>query len=237
MTGSDVMTRLMPIAAALWMAASGFAAAGQAVVVELFTSQGCSSCPPADRILSELAERDDVIALALHVDYWDYLGWKDEFAIPGHTRRQRSYVRAIGKNTIYTPQMVIGGQDHVVGSRPMKISRLLQRHAARDAHVNVVARRVGDQISIEATTSGGTAVPAVVDLVTYLPEATVDVLRGENAGRTLTYHNIVRDWTRLGSWNGKSPYRATTRVPEGVPVVVLVQARNSGPILGAHRLR
>ena len=237
MTGSEVMTRLMPIAAALWMAASGFATAGQAVVVELFTSQGCSSCPPADRILSELAERDDVIALALHVDYWDYLGWKDNFAIPGHTRRQRSYVRAIGKNTIYTPQMVIGGRDHVIGSRPMKISRLLQRHAARDAHVNVVAKRVGDQISIEATTSGATAVPAVVDLVTYLPESTVDVLRGENAGRTLTYHNIVRDWTRLGSWNGKSAYRATARVPEGVPVVVLGQARNSGPILGAQRLR
>ena len=79
--------------------------------------------------------------------------------------------------------------------------------------------------------------PAVVDLVTYLPEATVDVLRGENAGRTLTYHNIVTDWTRLGAWPGKSAFRATAKVPEGVPVVVLVQARNSGPILGAHRLR
>ncbi len=231
------MTRLMPIAAALWMAASGIAAAGQTVVVELFTSQGCSSCPPADRILSELAERDDVIALALHVDYWDYLGWKDKFAIPGHTKRQRAYVRAIGKNTIYTPQMVIGGQDHVVGSRPMKISNLLLQHAARDAFVNVVARRVGDRISIEATPTGTAALPAVVDLVTYLPEATVDVLRGENAGRTLAYHNIVRDWTRLGPWNGRSPYRATARVPEDVPVVVLVQARNSGPILGAYRLR
>ncbi|MXX90796.1 MAG: DUF1223 domain-containing protein [Boseongicola sp. SB0665_bin_10] len=231
------MTRLMPIAAALWMAASGIAAAGQTVVVELFTSQGCSSCPPADRILSELAGRDDVIALALHVDYWDYLGWKDKFAIPGHTDRQRSYVRAIGKNTIYTPQMVIGGRDHVIGSRPMKISRLLQKHAAQDARVNVVARRNGDQISIEATPAGTAALPAVIDLVTYVPEATVDVLRGENAGRTLTYHNIVRDWARLGTWNGKSAFRATAQVPEGVPVVVLVQARNSGPILGAHRLR
>ena len=231
------MTRLMPIAAALWMAASGIAAAGQTVVVELFTSQGCSSCPPADRILSELAGRDDVIALALHVDYWDYLGWKDKFAIPDHTNRQRSYVRAIGKNTIYTPQMVIGGRDHVIGSRPMKISRLLQKHAAQDARVNVVARRNGDQISIEATPAGTAALPAVIDLVTYLPEATVDVLRGENAGRTLTYHNIVRDWARLGTWNGKSAFRATAQVPEGVPVVVLVQARNSGPILGAHRLR
>ncbi|MXY32487.1 MAG: DUF1223 domain-containing protein, partial [Boseongicola sp. SB0664_bin_43] len=100
------MTRLMPIAAVIWMAASGIATAGQTVVVELFTSQGCSSCPPADRILSELAERDDVIALALHVDYWDYLGWKDKFAIPGHTKRQRSFGRAIGKHTIYSPQMV-----------------------------------------------------------------------------------------------------------------------------------
>ena len=231
------MTRLMPIAVALWMAASGFAAAGQTVVVEHFTSQGCSSCPPADRILSELAERDDVIALALHVDYWDYLGWKDKFAIPSHTKRQRSYVRAIGKNTIYTPQMVIGGRDHVIGSRPMKISRLLQKHAAQDAYVNIVARRKGDQISIEATPSGAAALPAVVDLVTYLPEATVDVLRGENAGRTLTYHNIVTNWTRLGAWTGNSAFRATAKVPEGVPVVVLVQARNSGPILGAHRLR
>ncbi len=231
------MTRLMPLAAAVWMAACGIATAGQAVVLELFTSQGCSSCPPADRIIGELAEREDVIALALHVDYWDYLGWKDGFAVPGHTERQRAYVRAIGKNTIYTPQMIVGGRDHVVGSRPMRVSMLLQEHAARDARVDVVAERDGDMISIEATPSGTGARPAVVDLVTYLPEATVDVLRGENAGRTLTYRNIVRDWTRLGTWDGRSAFRATAQVPAGVPVVVIVQARDSGPILGAQRLR
>lgn len=231
------MRRMLTFITGIWMATAGSALADQTVVVELFTSQGCSSCPPADRILGELAERDDVIALAMHVDYWDYLGWKDKFADPAHTKRQRAYARAAGERTIYTPQMVIGGQDHVVGSRPMKISNLVRKHAKKDALVEVRLTTSGNQIAIEATPAGTIRGGAIVQLVTYVPKSTVDIRRGENAGRTLTYHNIVRDVTVLGQWNGSGVYRGFANLPQDGNVVVLVQARNAGPILGAARLR
>ena len=119
--GATVMTFWMLAGSALWAQTSP-------VVVELFTSQGCSSCPPADAMLHKLAERDDVIALALHVDYWDYIGWKDEFAVPAYTKRQRGYARTNGRRMIYTPQMVINGQDDVIGAKPMDVSDLIQKH-------------------------------------------------------------------------------------------------------------
>jgi len=107
--------------AAVTLTPAGQANADGPVVVELFTSQGCSSCPPADKILGELAKRDDVIALSLHVDYWDYLGWKDDFASPAHTARQQGYATALGERMMFTPQMIIGGTDSVVGSRAMEL--------------------------------------------------------------------------------------------------------------------
>ncbi len=231
------MRRLLTIITGLWMSATGMALADQPVVVELFTSQGCSSCPPADRILGELAERDDVIALAMHVDYWDYLGWKDAFADPSNTKRQRAYARAAGERSIYTPQMVIGGKDHVIGSKPMKISNLLRKHARKEAAVDVKLSKSGNQITVRATPNGPIRGGALVQLVTYLPKSTVDIRRGENAGRKITYHNIVQDVVVLGKWNGSGVYKTTAKVPAGASVAVLVQSRNAGPILGAARLR
>ncbi len=231
------MIRLASLVAALWVAATAATLAQQPVVVELYTSQGCSSCPPADRILGELAERDDVIALGFHVDYWDYLGWKDAFASAEHTKRQRAYSRAAGQRTIYTPQMIIGGKDHVIGSKPMKISNLIRKHSKGTAPVKVRVKRSGGQITIEAATSAGLRNGAVVDIVTYQPKSTVDIRRGENAGRKITYHNIVQSWSRVGTWNGKGTYRATAKAPEGLPVVILVQSPNAGPILGVAHLR
>ena len=230
------MTRLASIAVALWMAATSAALAQQPVVVELYTSQGCSSCPPADRILGELSERDDVIALGLHVDYWDYLGWKDKFANPEFTNRQRAYARAAGERTIYTPQMVIGGKDHVIGSKPMKISNLIRKHSQKSAPVSLRIKRSGGEIVIEATPKSGIG-GVVVDIVTYAPKSTVDIRRGENAGRKITYHNIVQSWSRLGTWNGKGTYRASAKVASDTPVVVLVQSQGNGPILAAARLK
>ncbi len=230
------MTRLGTFTAAAWMALGGMAAAGETVVVELFTSQGCSSCPPADRILGELAERDDVIALALHVDYWDYLGWKDEFASPENTKRQRAYARAKGERSIYTPQMVIGGQDHVIGSKSMKIGQIIQKHSETQQPVQVQLKRNGDTISIRAT-SRGAARDAVVQVLTFIPKSKVDVRRGENAGKTLVYHNVVQTMDALGNWNGGSDYSETVQVPAGTPVVVLVQEKGVGAILGAAKLR
>lgn len=228
--------RLASLITAAWVALAGFAQADEVVVVELFTSQGCSSCPPADKILGELGERDNVIALALHVDYWDYLGWKDAFASPDHTKRQRAYARAKGERTIYTPQMVIGGVDHVVGSRAMKVSNTVRKHERQSLPVKVDLVRQGDRVVIRADGRGNLP-DMVVQLVTYTPEATVKIRRGENAGRTITYHNVVRDLVTLGSWNGRGEYSASAKVPSGMPVVVMVQAKGAGPIMGASRLK
>ena len=230
------MNRLLVWMTAFWMALGGVASAQEVVVVELFTSQGCSSCPPADKILGELAKRDDVIPLALHVDYWDYLGWRDEFASPEHTKRQRAYARAARARTIYTPQMIIGGRDHVIGSRPMEVSKFVQKHSQVKKPVRVRLQRDGDKVLILAEELA-TIPEAVVMVFTYTPEAVVKVRRGENAGRTLTYHNVVNSMTRLGNWDGNGAYRGSVSVANDMPVVVMVQARDGGVILGAARLR
>ena len=208
------------------------------IVVELFTSQGCSSCPPADKMLGQLANREDIIALALHVDYWDYIGWKDEFASPAFTERQRAYARAPASpsRSIFTPQLVVGGQDHVIGARPMQLNEALMKHAAASQPVQVRLSRNGGRVSIQASSSKGLS-NAVVQLVTYLPEARVAIERGENAGRTLTYHNVVRDWVEIGRWDGRGTFKANARVSAGTPVVVLVQEDKNGRMLGAARLR
>ncbi len=142
------MRRIIGAATGLWAvcAVAAFAqGTDNPVVVELFTSQGCSSCPPADAILGDLAGRDDVIALALHVDYWDYIGWKDTFADPSYTKRQRAYARVAGARNIYTPQMVVGGMDHLVGVRPMELSDLIERHNAKDSTIDLNLGAVGWQ--------------------------------------------------------------------------------------------
>lgn len=230
------MTRIGRLVAAAWLALGTAAQAGDPVVVELFTSQGCSSCPPADRIFSELAQDEDIIPLALHVDYWDYLGWRDVFGSPAYSDRQRAYAHARGERMVYTPQMVIGGMDQVVGSRGMKVAKLLRKHAERELPVDLTLARQGDEIAVRAEAEGELP-EMIVLMVTYLPEATIEIERGENAGRTITYNNIVQDMVPLGTWDGQGVFTATAPAPEGKPVVVLVQAEGAGPIMGASRLR
>ena len=231
------MNRLLTWAATGWIALAGAAAADGPVVVELYTSQGCSSCPPADHLIGQISDRDDVIALALHVDYWDYIGWKDEFADPSHTTRQRTYSRLAGKRTIYTPQMVDGGVDHIVGTKAMKLADLLNAHKAKPDPVDVTLRREGDRVRISAVADQALPKGATIQLVSYTPEATVSIRRGENAGRKLDYHNVVRQWIVVGDWDGTGTYSATVRVPRNTPVAVLVQTGGQGPMLGAAKLR
>lgn len=220
--------------ATLWMTVGGLTAEPAPVVVELYTSQGCSSCPPADKLLHKLAERPGVIALALHVDYWDYIGWKDEFASPAHTKRQKVYARVAGNRTIYTPQMVIAGQDHVIGARPMEVMDLLAAHKSQAAVVTLTLVREGARLRIAAP-SPETPAPMVVELVRFTPEATVDIRRGENAGRKLRYVNIVTDWSTVAEWSGAADLELDLEAGEG-PVAVIVQAAGQGPILGAAKL-
>ena len=210
--------------------------AGDAVVVELYTSQGCSSCPPADGLLAELAEMENVIALALHVDYWDYIGWKDDLARPEHTARQKSYARAAGKGMVYTPQFVIGGQDHVTGYEPMEVAEIIQRHRAAPRPVALSVRREGERVLIEAQAVGPVGGPVVVQLARYVPAHRVEITRGENAGRTLEYRNAVDLWVEIGRWNGQGTFSATARVAGEAPVAVIFQREGYGPVLAAARV-
>ncbi|MEL6640291.1 MAG: DUF1223 domain-containing protein [Pseudomonadota bacterium] len=208
------------------------------VVVELYTSQGCSSCPPADAMLSELVETEGVIPLALHVDYWDYIGWADEFANPAHTRRQQNYARAAGATTIYTPQFVVGGKDTVVGAKAMTLADQIRAHSMVEMPVSVSMGREENQIAISASweAEDSSAEPMVVQLVRVASEETVDIKRGENAGHSLSYSNIVQSWDVVAEWDGAAPLSLNAEVAEADMYVVIVQAGTNGPILGAAKL-
>lgn len=207
------------------------------IVVELYTSQGCSSCPPADAILHELAKRDDVIALALHVDYWDYIGWKDPFGDPAHATRQRAYAMKAQRNSIYTPEMIVHGVTDIVGNKPMALSKAIAEHRARKPDVDVDLSRDGNTLKIKGVMLGQQAAPMTIHMLRFTPEETTMIKRGENAGKTLTYANVVEGWTVLGTWDGQSPLSVTAEIAGDKPAVVIVQSEGAGPILAAAVLR
>jgi hypothetical protein len=212
------------------------AAAASAVtrpaVVELFTSEGCSSCPPAEAYIGELVQRRDVLALTFHVDYWDELGWKDRFGLPEAVQRQRAYARALRLSTVYTPQAVIDGQGDFVGSDRSSIGGALR--AARSGVGVALSVRDGEVlIDLDAAQR----VPSSeVMLVAYQRMAVSPIGRGENAGRTITERNIVRAFRSLGRWHGqKQQFRSKlASLPrDATDVAVLVQPLGQAPIIGA----
>jgi len=230
------MSRLKLLFGAALMLAPVAAHAGNPVVVELYTSQGCSSCPPADRLLAELATHDYVIALALHVDYWDYLGWKDKFAQPAFSNRQRLYAREWGERTVYTPQMVVQGVNYMVGSRGDEIQRQIMQAEESVAKVVLQAQNDGDGIRIDLAPLGDDVVEADIQLVRYSVGETVLIERGENAGKAIDYVNIVESWEMLGRWDGTGT--AVVNVPdvEAGEYVVIIQAPGPGEIYAAARV-
>ena len=230
------MKRLLAHTFAAFTALATPVLADSPVVVELFTSQGCSSCPPADEMLHALAERDDVIALALHVDYWDYIGWKDEFAQAKFSKRQREYAAIGGRRSVYTPQMIVNGVTDVVGARPMKLSAAISAHAAKPSLVDLTLKRNGDTITVDANANGAVG-PFVVQMVQYTAKSETRITRGENAGHTYSYSNVASDWTTLSEWDGKKPFSMTADLDADAPVVVLLQRQAFGQILAAARLR
>jgi len=211
------------------------------VVVELFTSQGCSSCPPADALMIELAGRHDVIGLALHVDYWDYIGWKDEYASPAFTRRQKAYARVAGRKMVYTPQMIVDGQDDVVGAHAMKLADLIAKHKTtpRDVTVTASHEEGGVVVRIEPQQPSGASAenggPYDVHLVRYTPLLRAHITRGELAGRDLDYANTVDGWTLVGQWDGRAPIEMRAETEGDRPAVVLVQRAGFGAIVAAAR--
>ena len=210
---------------------------GGAIVVELYTSQGCSSCPPADALLQQLANDPRVIALSLHVDYWDYLGWKDKFADPAFTARQKAYARAAGDRMIYTPQMVVGGIDRIVGNDPDVVSATVRAHAGVAHNVRLTLTRVGDRIVIRAVAVPPTDRSFRVQLVRYRDHAKVEIERGENAGLDVTYRNVVTSWEHLADWRATDAFELTTpaKGPEGAAVII--QADGPAEIIAAAALQ
>ncbi|MBL4917682.1 DUF1223 domain-containing protein [Tabrizicola sp. DMG-N-6] len=209
------------------------------VVIELYTSQGCSSCPPADEFMARLAEDPRVIALALHVDYWDYLGWKDRFADAQFTARQKSYAKAIRDRMVYTPQMIVQGQERVVGSRVEEVEAAILRHIDRPGTVHlVVERETGGtgRIIIRAEADPPPKSALRVQLVRYRPSEEVEIGRGENSGRSMIYHNIVTSWQVLGEWNGQSPLVMEAEAAGSEPAVVILQSEGPSEIVAAQRL-
>jgi len=233
------MKLLMAVIAAIWTLFPAVAAAGtRPVVVELFTSQGCSSCPPADALMQKLSARDDVIALSLHVDYWDYIGWKDTFADPANSKRQNRYARAAGRKMVYTPQMIVNGTDDVVGTRAMELADLITLHKSDPVLVILSADKRGKQVRIHAEAASPEARgPYLVQLVRFLPARTADIARGENAGKTLTSFNVVDRWSLLREWDARRPLNIHASAPGERPTVILIQEPGPGAIVAAVRVR
>lgn len=172
------------------------------MVVELFTSEGCSSCPPADAFLGELTERQYVLPLSFHVDYWDYIGWKDRFADPAFTRRQYAYAEAQGSSMVYTPQMIIAGAIDVVGSDRKAVEKALKKAYTRNAMYRIQVMRDEDGTVVAQFPDAPIGVPATIWLVTYQRSAESHVKAGENAGRKLMTYNVVRSLQKVGMWYG-----------------------------------
>ncbi len=213
------------------------------VVVELFTSQGCSDCPPADRLVTELATRRDVIALSLPITYWDMLGWKDTLATEANTQRQRAYAKAMNRSGIYTPQMIIGGIEDVVGNRRDEVMAAIAAQAAREKperHVSVDVSQSSDYVTIaisgEKQRRDRPEISATIWVMRTLGRAAVTVGGGENGNRELVYTNVVRDLQRAGSWYGGS--QTMTLPISNEPgrrdgIAVILQDHDYGRVIGA----
>jgi len=213
------------------------------VVVELFTSQGCSACPPADKLLGKLATRSDVIALSMPVDYWDYLEWQDTLGRAEHTERQRQYVERLGLATVYTPQIIVSGLVDVIGSREEAVEDAIRevRGKLSDSQVALTVEERDKTIHVEiAASSAGSTATATIYAVPILSAQTVNIERGENRGKTITYHNVSREIMPVGKWTGKAQTldlaHDEVMIGDTDHCVVILQDDRTGAILGAALL-
>jgi hypothetical protein len=208
-------------------------------VVELFTSQGCSSCPPADRLLGELAQDPSLIAMSLPIDYWDYIGWKDTLAKPRHTARQRFYARTRGDGDVFTPQVVVNGVTHAVGNDKAAIEQAIAESQREGAVLSLpVKLAVADGKLNVTIAAGADKAGGEVWLCALGSAVPVAITRGENTGHTVTYHNVVRRWVKLGDWTGAARTFSVplTELASADAAAVIVQAGTAdrpGAMLGA----
>lgn len=197
------------------------------VVVELFTAQGCSSCPPADALLGTLGARADVLPLSFHVDYWDYLGWADAFAQPAFTARQRAYAARTGERAVWTPQMVVGGTDTLIDLTPAALDQLIAAHREQHAPLAVTISRDKGAVTLQVTRVSGHPQPATVQLLRYLPQRSVEIRAGENRGRRAESYNIVVGVESLATWDGRAPLRLVVRLGAGGPQALPADTRHA----------
>jgi hypothetical protein len=229
--------------AAILITSHGVSRAGPKAVLELFTSQGCSSCPPADRLLGDLANDNSIIGLSLPIDIWDYLGWKDTLALAGHSARQRAYAELRGDRQVYTPQMVVNGSVHVLGSDREAIERAIvqTKHNTAVMSLPVLVSADGSDLTVTIKGAPDGEPGGEVWLCPLSTAVAVAIGRGENRGHTVTYHNVVRSWRKLGNFEGAD---STWTIPlaqiekdssiDGAAVLVQEGSREKpGVILGA----
>ena len=239
---------ILAVAALLSVANASAQAAGEGIpkgasVIELFTSQGCSSCPEADQLLNWLAKRPDVIALSFPVSYWDYLGWKDTLARPENTERQRNYAKVLGDGEVYTPQAIVNGMQNCLGNSLADIETAVKttKPLLGKEAVPLSVRLEGGRLIIDAggAPSGSRYQKGKVWIASVLSSLSVQIKRGENAGNVVTYTNVVRDLTEAGEWRGAPvsyavPLNSLSK--DGDMLVVFLQTGDLGPIVAATRV-
>ena len=228
---------VLALGSAAVLARPSFAAPIRPVIVELFTSQGCSSCPPADAFLETLKGKPGIVALSYHVDYWDYLGWRDTLGSPEYSQRQYDYAKARGDMDVYTPQMVVNGAHHFVGSQRSTVSRGIadaQSSSSQWVDIAMSANKTDVMIDIAA---GAATKEATLWLMAWAPSVSVEIKKGENAGSTVTYYNVVRKMVPAGMWHGEAAKLVLPKssvIPEDCKSwVALLQQGKVGPMIGA----
>ncbi len=240
--GTQRAAWLAACCAVLFMTGAQAGQVKQPVLVELFTSQGCTSCPPADQILGEIQKRDDVVALSFSIDYWDYIGWRDTLARRENTLRQQAYEKSLPSHRVYTPQLVIDGVRDVVGNQRKVVLEAVERRVSETMgkRLPITLAQSGGEIQVRIGALPGGSRSATVWIAHTLSSRTVNITSGENGGRTITYHNVVRGFAAVGMWSGEA---VTLELPaHGVQgettdgVAVWVQS-GTGPVLGAAQLR
>ncbi len=226
---------ILTLAMSAFFAGAAVAQEHPLTVVELFTSQGCSSCPPADSLLGELAKREDVLALSVHVDYWDYIGWKDPFAAAAHGDRQKDYASQFALRYVYTPQMVIHGAYQSVGSKRHEVLAHIKK-ARQLPHVGISLKQTDAGLELTLPTA---EIEESVEILSvfYDRRHETKIRRGENSGQSLAYHNVVRGMQPVGRWRGKATRMIVPMAETSADVcAVLLQSKKTGRILGAARI-
>jgi hypothetical protein len=208
------------------------------VVLELFTSEGCNSCPPADALLGQLAQQHDLLPLAFHIDYWDYLGWKDPYSSKFATARQSAYGRVLDV-MVYTPQMVVDGARDAIGSDEAAVKLAIEAERARPKLKLVVLRDGRGELKVAIPAGEGQSAPSSVYEALFDSSHVTPVGRGENSGRTLTEFNIVREWRKIGEWTGNATELSLDLEPRSNTdaCAIIVQEGNNGPVRGATAFR